>query len=93
MADFNYKFLSNQVQNCLNELFNETYKKEQNYIDAVSEISAYLIGRNDKYDYILNKYYNVDKELLNRMVLSNYLEITYYRIKMIFLLIKKDYQY
>ena len=81
MLDINFKFLSDQVQNCLNELFNETYKKDQSYIDAVSEICAYLIGDNDKYDYILNKYNNVDKELLNKMVLSNFLEITYYRRK------------
>lgn len=81
MPDINFQFLSDQVQNCLNELFNETYKKGQSYIDAVSEISVYLIGGNDKYDYILNKYNNVDKELLNQMVLSNFLEITYYRRK------------
>ena len=81
MSDINFKFLSDQVQNCLNELFNEIYKKDQSYIDAISEICAYLIGNNDKYDYILNKYNNVDKELSNRMVLSNFLEITYYRRK------------
>jgi len=81
MPDINFQFLSDQVQNCLNELFNETYKKDQSYIDAVSEISVYLIGGNDKYDYILNKYNNVDKELLNQMVFSNFLEITYYRRK------------
>ena len=81
MLDINFQFLSDQVQNCLNELFNETYKKGQSYIDAISEISAYLIGGNDKYDYVLNKYNNVDKELLNKMVLSNFLEITYYRRK------------
>lgn len=81
MLDINFQFLSDQVQNCLNELFNETYKKDQSYIDAISEISAYLIGGNDKYDYVLNKYNNVDKELLNKMVLSNFLEITYYRRK------------
>lgn len=81
MPDINFQFLSDQVQNCLNELFNETYKKDQSYIDAVSEISVYLIGENDKYDYILNKYNNVNKELLNQMVFSNFLEITYYRRK------------
>lgn len=81
MSDINFKFLSDQVQNCLDELFNETYKKGQSYVDAVSEITIYLTGENDKYDYILNKYNNVDKELLNRMILSNFLEITYYRRK------------
>lgn len=81
MPDIDFKFLSDQVQNCLNELFNEAYKKSQNYIEAISKISIYLVGDNNTYDYVLKKYSNVNRELLNRMVLSNFLEITYYRRK------------
>lgn len=79
--NIDFKFLSDQVQNCLNELFNEAYKKSQNYIEAISKISIYLVGDNNTYNYVLKMYSNVNRELLNRMVLSNFLEITYYRRK------------
>ena len=39
----NIEFLSDTVQNCFSELFNEAYKKDKDFVASVSEISMYLI--------------------------------------------------
>lgn len=80
-GSINFSFLSDQIQNCFNKLFNEVYHEKQEYREAVLETSIYLIDSSDKYDYVLEKYTNITKELLNQMILSNFLEVTYYRRK------------
>lgn len=77
----NITYLSDNVQNCLNDLFSTSYKKTDDFIESVIEISSYLISENKEYDDISNKYVGVSKSLLNQMILSNFSEITYYRRK------------
>ena len=77
----NISYLSDRIQNCLNDLFSTSYKKTNNFNKSLIDISNYLVTESKKYDDILNKYEGVNKCLLNQMILSNFLEITYYRRK------------
>lgn len=78
----NITYLSDNVQNCLNDLFSIAYnKKNDDFMESILEISSYLMSKSNEYDDVLNKYEGVSKSLLNQMILSNFLEITYYRRK------------
>lgn len=77
----NITYLSDKIQNCLNELFSTSYKKTDDFMKSVIEISSYLISESNEYDNILNRYEGINKSLLNQMILSNFSEITYYRRK------------
>lgn len=77
----NITYLSDSIQNCLNDLFSTSYKKTDDFLKSLVEISGHLLSESNKYDNILNKYEGVNKRLLNQMILSNFLEITYYRRK------------
>ncbi len=77
----NITYLSDSIQNCINDLFTTSYKKTDDFIESLIELSSYLLSESDKYDDVLNKYEGVSKNLLNQMILSNFSEITYYRRK------------
>lgn len=77
----NISYLSDKIQNCLNDLFSTSYKKTDDFLKSLVEISGYLLSESNKFDNILNKYDGVNKSLLNQMILSNFSEITYYRRK------------
>lgn len=77
----NTTYLSDSIQNCLNDLFSTSYKKTDDFLKSLVEISGYLLSESNKYDNVLNKYECVNKSLLNQMILSNFSEITYYRRK------------
>ena len=77
----NITYLSDSVQNCLNDIFSTAYKKTDDFMESLIETSNYLVSEGDEYDAILNKYEGVNKGLLNQMILSNFSEITYYRRK------------
>jgi len=77
----NITYLSDKIQNCLNDLFSTTYNENNDFLESLVQVSSYLISDSDKYDEILNKYDGVSKSLLNQMILSNFSEITYYRRK------------
>lgn len=77
----NITYLSDSIQNCLNDLFSTSYKKTDDFLKSLVEISGYLLSESNKYDNVLNKYDGVNKSLLNQMILSNFSEINYYRRK------------
>lgn len=77
----NTTYLSDKIQDCLNDLFSTSYKKNDDYMKSIIEISNYLISNSNKYNNILKKYDIVNKKVLNQMILSNFSEITYYRRK------------
>lgn len=77
----NIEYLSDIIQNCFNELFSTSYKETSDYEKSLVEITNYLFNNNNKYDNILRKYDGINKQLINQMVLSNFLEISYYRRK------------
>ena len=71
---------SKEVQNCFITIFSHIYNKCNNYEDTISKLTFYLANPdNHDYDFILEKYDNVDKTILLRMICSNFVEINYYR--------------
>ncbi len=80
-SDLELQFLSDQIQNCFNELFRVIYNESEDFLKAICQLSIYLISDKNNYDYILKKYNIKSKEILIRMFISNFLEITYYRRK------------
>ena len=78
--DNNCSFLSSNLQDCFFEIFNYI-SKENEYMDAVAQMTYYFADVNNDYDFIVNKYPGINKELLIKMVLSNFLEINYYRLE------------
>lgn len=77
----NIEYLSDRIQNCFIELFVTSYEETDDYMKSLVEVSNYLLNNNNKHDNILSKYDGVSKSLLNQMILSNFLEISYYRRK------------
>jgi len=77
----NISYLSDKIQNCLNDLFSASYKKTDDFNKSLIDISSYLVTESEEYDVILDKYDGVNKGLLNQMIFSNFSEINYYRRK------------
>lgn len=83
--DNDISFISENIQRCFKEMFEEGFKKcgYKNYNDTVHTISNYLMNNsnNKMYDYVLEKYPGVSRKLINQMVIAKFLEFNYYRIK------------
>ena len=77
----NVTYLSDNVQSCFENLF-YTIDKKENFRESLFEVAVYLTSDSDKYDDFLGKYIGVNKNLLKQMILSNFLEMNYYRQKM-----------
>ncbi len=75
------EYLSDTIQECFIELINTAYAKNENLGEAICCVSIYLIRNNTDFDHILEKHNGVTKELIKEMVVSNFLELTYYRRK------------
>lgn len=72
-------YLSDRAQQCLNGLFEKAYEKTEEYIQALGEVSIYLLTDSNEYDNFLEGYPGVTKEQLVKMTQSNFFELTYYR--------------
>lgn len=77
----NITYLSDNIQNCLNNLFSTSYKKTDDFNKSLIDVANYLVTESEEYDVILDNYDGVNKGLLNQMIFSNFSEINYYRRK------------
>lgn len=77
----NAEFVTDRIQNKFVELARATIKNSNNYNDSIFELSNYLKSANNhKYDLILDKELTgISKELIITMIMSNFLEINFYR--------------
>lgn len=83
--DNKVSFISETVQQCFLDLFEEGFKKcgYKNYNDAIHSISHYLMinSKSKMYDHVFEKYPGVTRKLVNQMIVSKFLEFNYYRAK------------
>ena len=77
----NAEFITDKIQNIFAELASATIKNSNNYNDSIFELSNYLKSTNNhKYDLVLDKEITgISKELIITMIMSNFLEINFYR--------------